>query len=77
MLIICLSEGALRSVTYLSTNCALLMSGKKYALRGFPAVMPHCAAANVDLPLEDTRIFVSQCLSEKHQYFLSGLDLCQ
>lgn len=44
---------------------------------GLPTVMPVCAEASVELSLEDTRIFVPQDFSEKHQYFLSCLDLCQ
>lgn len=61
----------------LGASRALLVSGKKSALQGFTAVMPFCAAANVELSLEDTRIFVPQYLSEKRRYFLSCLDLCQ
>lgn len=73
----CLVQGALRSLICLSTSRTLLVSGKKCALQGFPAVMPFCAAANVELCLKDTRICVPQYLSEKHRYFLSCLDLCQ
>lgn len=53
--------------------CSARVSGKKFALQAFPAVMPFCAAATVELALEDKNI----CLFEKHQCFLSGLDLCQ
>ena len=66
-------------VTYVSQHqpCSSHVSGKKSALQGFPAVMLFCAAAGVELSLEDTRIFVPQYLFEKHQYFLSCLDLYQ
>lgn len=37
----------------LGASRALLVSGKKSALQGFTAVMPFCAAASVELSLEE------------------------
>lgn len=73
----CPAQGALRSFMCLSASRALLMcQGRNLPFRA-SLLWCHCAAASVELSLEDTRIFIPQYLSEKHQYFLSCLDLCQ